>query len=188
IKSFLNYAGADSCAIIGPVCGDFRRHFRASEKVTTSSNYNRSVSLFDTPPPTTKINGPHLIYWNEIQVVPLLLLRWVEWNHFCVQRAAEVDNCNFFDRLKTTNLPCLPGNAHCAAVLSGNLKMMVFLVERGAGFPDSRSFAVAEDLMAVGWLRELPLHDDYYTRLYGPQGGTMPALPSRWSLHDHALK
>lgn len=101
VKSILNYVKTDSYAIIGPVCRDFRRHFRASEKVTKTSKYMQSVSLFDTLPPTTKVNGLHLICWNEIQVIPLLLSRGVEWNHFCVQRAAEVKSFKFFRWLKS---------------------------------------------------------------------------------------
>lgn len=81
--------------------------------------------------------------------MPLVLSRGIEWNHFCVQRAAEVNSYNFFDRLKTTNLPWLPENAHRTEALSGNLDIVFFLVESGAGFPDSRSFAVAEDRKIV---------------------------------------
>lgn len=166
ISEILEYVKVDSYAIIGPVCQEFKNVFSASEKVTQTSKYLQSVSLFDTLCLTTKFHCPNLltdlISVNNIQVIPRLLSRGVEWDHFCVERAAEVNSYKFFNWLITTELPWLPGNAHHTAALSGNLGMMVFLVESGAGYPDSRSFIAAVDNRKITeWLREVRLDVAY---------------------------
>ena len=169
LQYILDFVKADSYAIIGTVCRDFRNCYGSGERVTRTSKYTQSVQLFGQATATTNIEFKSLgllddlISRDEIDVIPLLLARGYEWDHFCVQRAAETNNYDFFRWLETLqglqrtqkSLPWLVENAHRAAAKEGNLDMMVYLVESGAGFPDSGSLAVTRDCKIVQWLREL---------------------------------
>lgn len=168
LRYILDFVKADSYAIIGPVYRDFRNCYGSGERVTRTSKYTQSLQLFRQATATNiefKSLGllDDLISRDEIDVIPPLLARGYEWDHFCVQRAAETNNYNFFrwlQWLQTTTddgLPWLVENAHRAAAKEGNLDMMIYLVESGAGFPDSGSLAVTRDCKIVQWLRELRL-------------------------------
>ncbi|CAN0485303.1 unnamed protein product [Ectocarpus sp. 12 AP-2014] len=167
-QHILSFVKADSYASICPVCRDFRNCYGSGERVTRTSKYTQSPQLFQQAT-ATKIEFKSLcllddlISRNEIDVIPLLLAHGYDWDHFCVQRAAETNNYKFFrwlQWLQTTDdgLPWLVENAHRAAAKEGNLEMMIYLVESGAGFPDSGSLAVTRDCKIVEWLRELQLH------------------------------
>jgi len=167
LQHILDFVKTDSYAIIGPVCRKFRGHYSQSEKVTRTSKYTQSPRLF-LHATNVQFTSPFLlddlISRDEIGIIPLVLARGYQWDHFCVESAAEIGSKTFFEWLRTTELPWLPENAHRSAASAGNLEMMIFLVESGAGFPDSRSLAVAKDLgygKIVGWLRELQLEAEY---------------------------
>lgn len=166
LKHILDFVKTDSYAIIGPVCQQFRGHYKPSEKVTRTSKYTQSSRLFHHLP--FKPKSPYLlddmISRDEVDIIPLVLARGYEWDHFCVDRAAEIGSKTFFQWLRTTELPWLPENAHHSAASAGNLEMMIYLVENNTGFPDSRSLTVAKDLgysKIVGWLCELQLDPEY---------------------------
>lgn len=166
LKHILDFVKTDSYAIIGPVCQNFRGHYKASEKVTRTSKYTQSSRLFHHFPfqPKSPYLLDDMISRDEIDIIPLVLARGYKWDHFCVQSAAETNNYKFFEWLRTTELPWLPENAHHSAASTGNLEMMIYLVESGAGFPDSSSLVVAQKLgycKIVGWLRELQLDPEY---------------------------
>lgn len=50
-----------------------------------------------------------LITRKEIAVIPLLLSQCLEWDPFCVERAAELNRQGFFRWLLGTKLAWLPG-------------------------------------------------------------------------------
>lgn len=191
VSAILDYVKTDSYAIIGAVCQNFKRQFGESEKVTRTCKYLQSVSLLDTLRPTTKFRSSNLldnlISYGDIRIIPRLLSRGVEWDPFCVERAAEVCNYDFFHWLKTTDLPWLPENAHHKAALAGNLGMMVFLVDSGAGFPDSRSHAAAfNDRKITEWLGELQL-DVAYTLVRAARTDDVQAFEQTEFFDDHSL-
>lgn len=170
LETIFDFTKTDSYAIIGAVCTTFRDNFSLSERITRTSKYTQSTKLCNVATIILNIpfNSPYLlddlISRNQIDIIPLVLSRGLEWDHFCVERAAEIGSYNFFAWLKTTELAWLPENAHFSAASSGNLDMMMFLVESGAGYPDDRSFDAAKNLQhhkIVGWLRELELEHDY---------------------------
>ncbi|CAN0251181.1 unnamed protein product, partial [Ectocarpus sp. 12 AP-2014] len=163
LQHMLSFVKADSYAIIGPVCRDFRNCYGSDQRVTRTSKYTQSLQLFQqATAKNIEFKSPNLLHdlisRDEIDVIPRLLARGYEWDHFCVQRAAETNNYKFFQWLQTTDdLPWLVENAHRAAAKEGNLEIMIYLVESGAGFPDSGSHAATNDCKIVGWLRELQL-------------------------------
>ncbi|CAM9963038.1 unnamed protein product [Ectocarpus sp. 12 AP-2014] len=161
VSAILDFVKTDSYAIVGPVCRDFEKQYKPSEKVTRTSKYTQSSALFQQAPNTIQLKSPSLlddlISRGEIEVIPLVLSRGYEWNHFCVERAAELGSYEFFEWLRSTELAWLPEVAHRAAALSGNVQMMTYLVESGAGFPSCRSCAVAKDRRVREWLREVLL-------------------------------
>lgn len=166
-QHIVDFVKHDSYAIVGTVCTSFRDCYTQSQKITRFSKYTQSPQLLERSP-RLKLNDPglldNLISRNEISSIPLLLSRGLEWDHFCVERAAEVNNKHFFDWLITTELVWLPENAHRAAAESGNLNIMMYLVDSGAGYPDNRSLLAAHRQNwgeIVGWLRELQLDGEY---------------------------
>lgn len=164
LQYIMDFVKTDSYAIIGPVCRDFRKCYNSIEKVTRTSKYTQSLQLFRQAtklPVQTPDLLDQLILRGEVDTIPLVLACGHEWDHFCVQRAAETNNHRFFAWLQTTDLPWLVENAHRAAASAGNLGMMIHLVESGAGFPDASSFAVTNDRKIVEWLRELQLDPAY---------------------------
>ncbi|CAM9138145.1 unnamed protein product [Ectocarpus sp. 8 AP-2014] len=166
LQRILDFVKADSYAIIGPVCRDFRDCYRSSERATRTSKYTQSLQLFQQAT-TANIEFKSLrllddlISRDEIDIIPPLLARGYEWDHFCVQRAAETNSYEFFEWLRTTDLPWLVENAHRAAAKEGNSGIMIHLVESGAGFPDSGSCTVTKDCKILQWLRELQLDPAY---------------------------
>ncbi len=161
LLQILAFVKADSYALIAPVCSAFRGCYLESEKVTRISAFFESPQLLKQAPPF-QFQNPRLlddlITRNQIAIIPALLSRGLEWDHFCVERAAEVNSYAFFEWLIGTDLAWLPENAHCSAAASGNLCLMKRLIEMGAGYPDSRSLMVAQKLRDVGiatWLDEL---------------------------------
>jgi hypothetical protein len=166
VRHILSFVKTDAYAIIGPVCRQFRCHYKPSEKVTRTSKYTQSPTLFHLL--HRPLKSPYLlddlISRDEIDTIPLVLARGYEWDHFCVERAAELGSTKFFKWLRTTELPWLPENAHHSAAAAGNLEMMIFLVESCGGYPDERSIIVAKKIgfsNIVGWLRELQLEPEY---------------------------
>jgi hypothetical protein len=161
----LSFVKTDSYAIIGTVCQNFRNCYRVSERVTRTSKYTQSLQLFQQAT-NIEFNNPQLlddlISREEIDIIPLLLARGYDWDHFCVERAAETSNRKFFTWLQTTDLPWLVQNAHRAAASHGNLGLMVYLVESGAGFPDDSFYNVAMDRKIAEWMHELQLGPDYH--------------------------
>lgn len=169
LKTVLDFTKTDSYLLIGTVCRAFRDQYSLLEKITRRSRYTQSPALFDVAIGLnirfeSSFLLDDLISRDEIEIIPRALSRGVEWDHFCVQRAAEVGSFRFFRWLMTTALLWLPENAHFSAASSGNLGMMKFLVESGAGYPDQRSFRAATELKhygIVGWLQELHLDRAY---------------------------
>ena len=169
LRHILDFVKTDSYAIIGPVCQDFREEYGQSQKITRTSKFCQSLTLFQQASDYfLKFTSPFLlddlISRDEIDIIPLVLKRGYEWDHFCVERAAETNNYKFFKWLRTTELPWLPENAHHSAASAGNLEMMIYLVASGAGYPDLRSLLVAKKfgfMKIVGWFRELQLESDY---------------------------
>lgn len=164
LQYILGFVKTDSYTIIGPVCKHFRNCYRPSERVTRTSKYTQSLQLFEQ---ATNIEFKSvgllddLISRDEVDIIPVLLTRGYEWDHFCVQRAAETNNYAFFGWIQTTDLPWLVENAHRAAALEGNLEMMMYLVESGAGFPDNSLYDVAKDRKIVEWMHELQMDPAY---------------------------
>ncbi|CAM9202391.1 unnamed protein product, partial [Pylaiella littoralis] len=170
LHTVLGFTKTDSYFMVGSVCKAFRDQFLPREKTTRTSKFTQSLALFDL---AVALNVSFvsasllddLISRDEIEVIPRALSRaGVAWDHFCVERAAEVGSFRFFRWLTTTELVWLPENAHFSAASAGDLGMMRFLVEIGAGFPDQRSFhAAAErrDHAIVDWLHELELDRSY---------------------------
>ena len=68
----------------------------------------------------------------------------------------------------------------------GNLDMMIYLVESGAGFPDSGSLAVTRDCKIVEWLRELQL-DPAHAFVKAAREDDVCAFEQTESFDDHAL-
>lgn len=162
----LTFVKTDSYAIVGAVCKEFKRNYAGAEKVTRISKYTQSAGLLyqATAHLNIRFNGAslldHLISHDNIESIPTVLSRGLEWDHFCVERAAEMGRYRFFRWLATTELPWLPENAHAAAASSDDLAMMMFLVQSGAGYPDDRSLLIAEKNKSRGiiaWLRETSL-------------------------------
>lgn len=157
----------DSYAIVGSVCRGFRDSYtHVSEKVTRFSKYTQSPALFHlaTSQLGIEFSDSHLldnlISRNEIEIIPLVLARGLEWDHFCVESAAACGCRDFFVWIMKAGLPWLPENAHASAASNGDLAMMMFLVESGAGYPDARSQIVAAKLghhHISRWMGELRL-------------------------------
>ncbi|CBN80443.1 EsV-1-149 [Ectocarpus siliculosus] len=196
LQHILSFVKADSYAIIGPVCRDFRNCYGSGERVTRTSKYTQSLQLFRQATATniefrSLCLLDDLISRDEIDVIPPLLTRGYEWDHFCVQRAAETNSYRFFrwlQWLQTTDdgLPWLVENAHRAAAKEGNLEMMIYLVESGAGFPDSGSLAVTRDCKIVEWLRELRL-DPAHAFVKAAREDDVCVFEQTESFDDHGL-
>lgn len=162
----LDFVKTEAYAIIGPVCRVFRKSYKPSQRITRTSKFFQSTQLFQRLPfqPKNPRLLDDLISRDEIDIIPLILNRGYEWDHFSVETAAAVGSFRFFRWLQTTELPWMPENAHHSAALAGNLGMMIFLVEYCKGYPDSRALMVARDrgfLNIVGWLAELELDRRY---------------------------
>lgn len=168
LKYILSFVKVDSYVIIGTVCSAFHGCYNQSQKITRTSKFLQSPRLLEQAP-HIEFQRPFplddLITRNEIDVIPLLLSRGLlEWDPFCVERAAEVNSYKFFEWLIATELPWLPENAYCSAAECGNLSLMIFLVERGAGYPDDRAITSAKklrDRKTIEWLLELQLDRTY---------------------------
>jgi len=191
LKHVLDFVKIDSYAIIGPVCKQFRSHYKPSDRVTRTSKYTQSPQLFSLLQIqfTSSSLLDDLILRDEIDIIPLLLERGYEWDHFCVESAAETNNYNFFEWLRTTELPWLADNAHFSAAWAGNLEMMIYLVQSGAGFPDERSLIVAQKHgfnKIVGWLQELAL-DSAYTMVQAAREDDVYAFEQVEFFDDHIL-
>ncbi|AAK14564.1 EsV-1-149 [Ectocarpus siliculosus virus 1] len=192
LQHILSFVKEDSFAIIGSVCRDFRNCYGSGERVTRTSKYTQSLRLFQQATAKNiefKSLGllDDLISRDEIDVIPSLLARGYEWDHFCVQRAAETNNYKFFQWLQTTDdLPWLVENAHRAAAKEGNLEMMIYLVDSGAGFPDSGSRAVTNDCKIVEWLRELQL-DPAHAFVRAAREDDVCVFEQTESFDDHGL-
>lgn len=166
----LNYIKTDSFLIIGTVCSAFHHCYNTrDEKVTRTTKFFQSPQLLEQAPHIAfKFDNSNLlddlIGRDNIQIIPLLLSRGLEWDPFCVERAAQLQHYKFFDWLFNTTLAWLPENAHCSAAEAGNLDLMIYLVEKGDKYPDSTSLAAASRQnfsSIVGWLRELELDRAY---------------------------
>lgn len=166
----LNYVKTDSFLIIGTVCSAFHRCYATpSTKVTRTTKFFQSPQLLEQAPHTAfHFDNPNLlddlIARDNVQIIPLLLSRGLEWDPFCVERAAQLQHFSFFDWLFNTTLAWLPENAHCSAAEAGNLGLMIYLVEKGDKYPDSRSLAAASRQnfsSIVAWMRELELDRAY---------------------------
>lgn len=170
LHHILSYIKIDSYGIIGTVCSAFHHCYDQSEKVTRTTKFFQSPQLLEQAPHIAfHFNFENcllddLIVRDNIQIIPLLLSRGLEWDPFCVESAAEVGSYRFFDWLFGTELAWLPENAHYSAAEAGNLDLMIYLVEKGDKYPDSRSLAAASRQnfsSIVGWLRELQLDRAY---------------------------
>ena len=81
LQHTLSFVKADSYAIIGPVCRDFRNCYGSGERVTRTSKYTQSPQLFRQATETTNIEFrslcllDDLISRDEIDVIPPLLAR-----------------------------------------------------------------------------------------------------------------
>ncbi|CAN0415278.1 unnamed protein product, partial [Pylaiella littoralis] len=170
LRPLLGFTKTHSYSMIGAVCRAFRDQFLPRERTTRTSKFTHSLELFDLAI-TLNISFKSasllddLISRDEIEVIPRALTRAeVEWDPFCVERAAEVGSFRVFRWLVTTELAWLPENGHSSAANAGDLDMMRFLVESGAGFPDQRSFHAANerrDHAIASWLQELELDCSY---------------------------
>ncbi len=163
LRHILDFVKTDSYAIIGAVSSAFRSVYATSERVTRTSKYTQSPRLLQQVP-NLNFHNPYLlddiITRNEIASIPAVMERGVEWDPFCVERAAELNHQGFFRWLLGTNLAWLPEVAHFAAAGTGNLDLMIFLVDKGVRYPDDRSIVAAEKKgfrNIVEWLQELEL-------------------------------
>ena len=168
LRYILSFVKTDSFTIIGTVCSAFHGCYNRYQKITRTSKFLQSPQLLEQAP-NIEFQRPYplddLITRNEIDVIPLLLSRGLlEWDPFCVERAAEVNSYRFFEWLIATDLAWLPENAYCSAAECGNLSLMIFLVERRVGYPDDRALTSAKklgDRKIVEWLLELQLDRAY---------------------------
>lgn len=168
LSDILTFVKIDSFIIIGTVCSAFHASYNQSEKITRKSKFLQSPQLLEQAP-HIEFKRPFplddLIARNEIDVIPLLLSRGLlEWDPFCVERAAEVNSYRFFQWLLATELAWLPEVAHFAAAETGNLELMIYLVDKGVRYPDHRSIVAAKAKgfrKTVEWLRELEIDGIY---------------------------
>lgn len=194
LRHILDYVKTDAYLIIGTVCPAFRHIYTPSEKVTRTSKFTQSPQLLERAQALgIRFSSPclleDLVSRNEIDTIPLLLSRGLEWDPFCVVRAAELNSHRFFRWLNGTDLAWLPENAHCSAAESGNLSLMVYLVESRAGYPDNRALAAADRnnfSNIVGWLREIQL-DSVYAMVQAAREDNVYAFEQTESFDDHHL-
>lgn len=92
------------------------------------------------------------------RLVKRTIERGLEWDHFCVEEAAEAGYKEFFGWLEETDLFWTPYNAFSTAARAGNIDFMKFLVNSGYGFPDSCISNIAESSgydHIVEWIEQL---------------------------------
>lgn len=134
---------------VGLVNKQFNLLHKKEEKVTTTLGYLESdTHLLDNdgnqilPEPETLrgLMTSHCLH----RLVKNTVERGLEWDHFCVNEAAEEGYKGFFKWLGRTEFFWWPANAFASAAEKGNVDFMKFMVDSGYGFPDSMSFSRAE--------------------------------------------
>lgn len=84
--------------------------------------------------------------------------RGLEWDHFCVNEAAEEGYHEFFKWLERTDLFWFPDNAFDYAAKKGDVEFMKFMVDSGYGFPAVSSERIAEKNghgNVIEWMKEV---------------------------------